>query len=80
MFEAKCSVCHGADGTGTPLGRRLQVMDLRSAQVQRKSTGELVGAVTNGKGNMPPWKDKLTEQQIRALIAYVRTLGKSTGK
>ncbi len=76
-FETRCAGCHGPDGSGTPLGKRLQVADLRSAAVQGRPAAELIAAVTNGKGNMPPFKGKLSDQQITAVIAYVRTLGAS---
>jgi|SRR5581483_8708302 len=81
-FESSCAGCHGVDGAGTALGKSLQAADLRSAAVQKIPSGELVAAVTNGKGNMPPFKDKLNPEQIKAVIGYVRTLGsaKATGK
>lgn len=76
-FESTCATCHGADGSGTPLGKTLQAADLRSPEVQKKPDAELIQAVTNGKGNMPPFKGKITDQQISALIGYVRTLPKA---
>jgi cytochrome c6 len=76
-FESTCATCHGADGSGTPLGKTLQAADLRSPEVQKKPDAELIQSVTNGKGNMPPFKGKITDQQISALIAYVRTLPKA---
>jgi mono/diheme cytochrome c family protein len=76
-FESTCGTCHGTDGTGTPLGKTLQAADLRSPEVQKKPDAELIQSVTNGKGNMPPFKGKLTEEQITDLISYVRTLPKA---
>jgi mono/diheme cytochrome c family protein len=76
-FESTCATCHGADGSGTPLGKTLQAADLRSPEVQKKPDAELIQSVTNGKGNMPPFKGKITDQQISALIEYVRTLPKA---
>src|SRR6266481_6079798 len=54
VFKAKCVSCHGADGSGnTPVGKSLQVADLRSPEVQKKSDAELAESVSEGKGNMP---------------------------
>jgi mono/diheme cytochrome c family protein len=37
---------------------------------------ELIAAVTNGKGKMPAYKGKLTGDQIKSAVAYIRTLQK----
>ena len=79
-FEARCAGCHGPDGSGTALGKSLQAADLRSAEVQNKPDTELIDAATNGKGNMPPFKDKLSNQEIQSLITYVRTLAPAPEK
>jgi mono/diheme cytochrome c family protein len=74
-FESRCAGCHGPDGAGTPLGKSLQAADLRSGDIQKKPDSELIHAVSNGKGNMPPFSTKLSAGEIQALIGYVRTLG-----
>jgi mono/diheme cytochrome c family protein len=50
VYKAKCVTCHGQDGSGTPVGKSLQVADLRSPEVQKKSDAELTVAVSEGKG------------------------------
>lgn len=75
VFKAKCSTCHGPDGSGnTPVGKSLQTADLRSSEVQKKSDAELTESVSEGKGNMPAFKTILTEDEIHAVLKYVRTL------
>ena len=76
-FEANCSVCHGEDGSGdTPIGMSLMIPDLRSDDVQKLSDAELIAIVTNGKDPMPSFKDKLSADEIKGVIAYVRTFAK----
>jgi cytochrome c6 len=76
-FEANCSVCHGEDGSGdTPIGMSLEIPDLRSDEVQKLSDAELIALVTNGKDPMPSFKGKLTADEIKGVIAYVRTFAK----
>ncbi len=76
-FKAKCVLCHGADGTGnTPLGKQLQAANLRSKDVQKKTNAELHTIIHDGKTNMPPFGDQLSDAQIDGVIKYVRTLGK----
>ena len=76
-FEANCSVCHDVDGSGdTPIGMSLEIPDLRSDEVQKHSDEELIALVTNGKDPMPSFKGKLTADEIKGVIAYVRTFAK----
>jgi cytochrome c6 len=78
-FEDHCVSCHGSDGTGTPLGKRLQAPDLSSQEVQSQSSANLARTISEGKNNMPPFADRLTAQQIQALADYVHRLGKKAG-
>lgn len=72
-FKEDCSTCHGADGSGTDIGRKLQAPDLRSKRVQSQTDAQLFAAIKNGKGQMPPHKDLLTDAEIKQLVKYVRT-------
>jgi cytochrome c6 len=79
IFLEKCAMCHGADAAGnTPIAKELKVPDLRSPQTQKLADPELIKIVTEGKGKMPPFKEKLSEEQIRELVAYIRELRKKT--
>ena len=75
LFKAKCAACHGADGKGeTPVGKNLKVASLGSADVQKLSDAELEKVISDGKGKMPPFKTKLTADELKAVVAFVRTL------
>lgn len=76
-YKSTCITCHGADGAGSSLGKSLKVPDLRAGEIQKKSDAELKTSVSDGKGNMPSFKNSLSPDQIQALIAYVRELGKA---
>ena len=76
-YKAKCAGCHAADGSGnSPAGKAMGVPDLRSPELQKKTDSELIDSTTNGKGKMPAYKGKLTDDQIKGLVAYIRTLAK----
>jgi cytochrome c6 len=76
-YKAKCAMCHGPDGTGsTATGKALKVRDLASPDVQSQSDAQLTEIVTNGKDKMPAYKGKLTDDQIKGLVAYIRGLAK----
>ncbi len=72
-------MCHGEDGAGSALGKRLHTPDLRSKIVHQKSTESLTHTVTAGKNKMPPFGGQLSADQISALVAYVRSLNIPAG-
>jgi len=77
LYKAKCVACHGADGKGeTTVGKANKVRDLGSADVQRQSDDELAAIIGNGKGKMPAYGKSLKPEQIKELVAYLRTLKK----
>jgi cytochrome c6 len=76
-FKAKCAMCHGADGTGnSPTGKAMKVRDLSSPDVQSQTDAQLTDILTNGKNKMPAYKGKLTDEQIKGLVAYIRSMAK----
>jgi cytochrome c6 len=76
-FKAKCAMCHGPDASGkTPMGEKLNIRDLRSADVQKQTDAELAQIVTKGKNKMPSYDGKLTKEQIDQLVAHIRELAK----
>ena len=77
LYKSKCLMCHAADGSGnSPTGKAMKVPDLRSEDVQKKTDAQLIEATTNGKAKMPAFKGKLTDEQIKDLVKYVRELAK----
>src|ERR1700719_2718846 len=77
-FKAKCAGCHGPDGSGsTPAGKAMGVHDFKAADVQKETDAELIGIISNGKGKMPKYADKLKDTEIKDLVAYIRELGKA---
>lgn len=77
VYKAKCAGCHAPDGSGsTPAGKALKVGDLRTDDTQKKTDAQLIDITTKGKDKMPAFKDKLTGDQIKDLVAYVRELAK----
>lgn len=69
-FEAKCKMCHGADGKGNPA----MVASMGPNIDLTKGSGDCVAVVTGGKGKMPAYKDKLSAEQIAAICEHIKTL------
>src|SRR5579864_3823296 len=55
LFKSKCAACHGADGTGSSVGKKMGAHDFQTAEVQKMSDAELTDIITNGKNKMPKY-------------------------
>jgi cytochrome c6 len=82
-WDANCAQCHGKTGNAdSKMGKTLNAKDLTDAKVQAaftdaKATESIKNGVKeNGKTTMKAFGGKLTEDEIKALVAYVRTLKK----
>ncbi len=73
-FRTKCAMCHRQDGSGSEVGKSMNVPDLRSPAVQKLSDAQLAQIISNGKGGMPSFKNSLSEAQIHSLVTYIRSL------
>ena len=77
VYAKYCAGCHGAAGDGG--GYKLLGADpanLTSSSIKKKSESALLKTIHEGNPNMPSWKGRLSEQDSRAVLAYIRTLAK----
>jgi len=76
-YKAKCQMCHGATGMAdTPAGKSTKARPFNSPDVMKMSDDDLIKVTTNGHGKMPAYKGKLTDAQIKDVVAYIHTLQK----
>jgi mono/diheme cytochrome c family protein len=76
-YAKNCATCHGKDGRARTFKSKHHVhaRDLTDARWQEEATDERIyNSIANGKGKMPAFKRKLTNEQIESLVAYVRGL------
>jgi mono/diheme cytochrome c family protein len=74
-WAANCASCHGKDGSGnTMMGKKLGVKDY--TKDQGFSDAEAANVIKNGKDKMKGFGSKLSDADIKALVAYVRSLKK----
>jgi mono/diheme cytochrome c family protein len=78
-----CAQCHGADGSAnTKMGKMLNAKDLTDPKVQAEFTDAKAtqsikdGVKQGGKTTMKAFAGKLSDDEIKALVAYVRKLKK----
>lgn len=83
-WTKNCASCHGADGVGhTKAGKKLGAKDMTDAAYQKKFTDDQAFKAVkegykddSGADKMKPFSDTLSDADIKALVAYVRTLAK----
>jgi cytochrome c6 len=72
LYKSKCQVCHGADGKGSPAGQKMGVRDFHAPEVAKETDADLVKITKEGKAKMPKFDGKLTDDQIKGLIKFIR--------
>jgi len=75
IYKAKCLTCHGVAGMAeTNVGHALKVKPVSDPEVKKFTLPQMIEATKNGMGKMQPYKDKLTDAQIKDVSQYFRTL------
>ena len=85
LFAENCTLCHGEKGTPPEMAKNLGVADLASAKWQASRTDEQIRKVISDGSEKPntlmrAFKNELSEEDIAALVKYVRALGKPAAK
>lgn len=82
-WSKHCASCHGKDGSGqTRMGKKAGAKDYRDPKVQAELKPEEAfkkvkdGQKEDGKEKMKPFADKLTDDEIKALIVHIKTFEK----
>jgi cytochrome c6 len=82
-YKAHCTKCHGEDGKGdTKMGKKSGCKDYTDAKVQEEMKDDKAfkalkeGMKEGDKEVMKPFGDKLSDDEIKALIAHMRSFKK----
>lgn len=78
LWRTQCASCHGAagQGGGPGLPPGAQVPNFAQAAFQEARTDEaLAEVIVNGRGMMPKFGDKLSEDGVSALVTLIRAMG-----
>jgi mono/diheme cytochrome c family protein len=74
LYKAKCQMCHGAAGMAdSPAGEAMKVKPITDPDVKKLTEAEMIKATQDGIGKMQPFKDKLTDAQIKDAVSHFRT-------
>jgi mono/diheme cytochrome c family protein len=74
-FAKHCEACHGAEGEGgvkTVHEKKLKVPSFSSGHALKHTDEDFVEQIMKGGDGMPEFKDKLSQDEINALVRFVR--------
>jgi mono/diheme cytochrome c family protein len=79
LYAKNCMICHKDTGKGGELtleGKTIKPDDLTSSKMKAKTDEQLTKYITDGlpDEDMPAFKDKLSADQIKAIVGHVRVL------
>ncbi len=93
LFNSHCLLCHGPEGRGDgPLAKKLGLAPADLKVTVRSRSNTILKKIISGEGgqtitgrdrhnlvteSMPEWGNVFTEDQIEAIIAYMRFMGRS---
>ena len=93
LYVSYCQLCHGTSGRGDgPLAKAMKITPSDLNTTVRSRSDTILTKIITGEGRqtitgrdrhnllsdaMPEWKDVFNESQVKALIAYLRFLGRS---
>ena len=69
VYTQHCQLCHGADG-------KMGASGAKDLSVSALSEQDAKNVVTYGRGGMVSYKEILTKDQIKNVVAYIQTLRK----
>ena len=84
LYETHCAICHGVAGKGDGAGAKVirqSMRDFSNPVAMRGAEDRFLfeiikkGSSQFGRSNaMPSWGMKLSDEEIRAVVAHIRTL------
>ncbi|MFQ5783395.1 MAG: c-type cytochrome [Alphaproteobacteria bacterium] len=85
-FQWYCAQCHGAKGGGDGVNSTVKELPVgpmnlsKAKEIKKFSNEDIINTVTHGgpvnrlESLMPPWGNRLSQDEIKALMRFVRTL------
>ena len=74
LYKEKCVSCHAPDGSGSTAGIKMGAKSFKDDSIVKASDEDLFKAIKSGKGKMPGYDKKLTDDQMKDLVAHIRML------
>lgn len=72
LFRQNCAICHGPEADGRTLDDGTIVPSLRAGEFKFKTADEIFKQIAEGGHGMLPFRNQLTERELRLLTEFVR--------
>jgi mono/diheme cytochrome c family protein len=72
LFRQDCSVCHGPEGEGQTLVDGRVIPNIRDGEHKYKTDEEIYNHIANGGNGMAPFRDQLTDREIKLMVQFVQ--------
>lgn len=72
LFRQNCAICHGPEANGRTLDDGTVVPSLRQGEFKFKQESEIYKQISEGGHGMLPFRNQLTERELRLLTEFVR--------
>ena len=71
IFRQQCAICHGPEAEGKILSDGTKVPSLRQGEFKTHTEGEVYNQIANGGNGMTPFRERLTERELRLMTNFV---------
>lgn len=72
LFRQNCAICHGPEAMGRTLEDGRVVPNLREAPYKYATDEQIYDHIANGGNGMVPFRNQLTEREIRMMVEFVQ--------
>lgn len=72
LFRQNCAICHGPEALGRTLEDGRVVPNLREGPYKYSTDGQIYDHIANGGNGMVPFRNQLTEREIRLMVEFVQ--------
>jgi mono/diheme cytochrome c family protein len=72
LFRQNCAVCHGPEGEGQTLDDGRVIPNIRDGEHKYKTDDEIYNHIANGGNGMVPFRDQLSDREIRMMVQFVQ--------
>jgi cytochrome c553 len=72
LFRQNCAICHGQDANGKTLDDGKAIPSLRQGEFKFRTSEQIYNQIANGGNGMLPFRDQLSDREIRQLVEFVQ--------
>jgi mono/diheme cytochrome c family protein len=72
LFRQNCAICHGPEGEGKTLDDGRVTPNIRDGEHKYKTDEQIYNHIANGGNGMVPFRDILTEREIKLMVEFVQ--------